>query len=77
VKFIAPLKGSRNAEEYYRMLDGVVVDDSKLFTRKLRQWEDFYNFDRPHGALGGKTPSERLREKVGGSSVSGQRRLHS
>jgi transposase InsO family protein len=65
-----------DAEEFYRMLDGVVVDDSKLFTTKLQEWEDFYNFDRPHGGLGGQTPYERLREKVGGSSVSGQRQLH-
>ena len=24
----------------------------------------FYNFDRPHGAHGGKTPYEALREKL-------------
>ncbi len=53
-----------DAEEFYRMLGGVVVDDSKLFTSKLQEWEDFYNFDRPHGALGGQTPYDRLREKV-------------
>ena len=65
-----------DAEEFYRMLDGVVVDDSKLFTTKLQEWEDFYNFDRPHGALGGQTPYERLRQKVGGPGVSGHRQLH-
>jgi hypothetical protein len=27
------------------MLGGVVVDDSRLFTCKLQEWEDFYNFD--------------------------------
>lgn len=38
------------------MLGGVVIDDSRLFTKKLQEWEDFYNFDRPHGGLGGQTP---------------------
>jgi hypothetical protein len=27
-------------------------------------WERFYNYDRPHGAHGGKTPYEVLREKL-------------
>lgn len=52
-------------EEFYRMLNGVVIDDSGLFNEKLREWEDFYNYDRPHSALGGKTPYERFRERVG------------
>jgi transposase InsO family protein len=66
-----------DAEEFYRLLDGVVVDDSKLFTSKLQEWEDYYNFQRPHGALGGQTPYERLRSKMQSSGVSGDRRLHS
>ena len=51
-------------EEFYRMLDGVVIDDAKLFNEKLREWEDFYNYNRPHAALGGLTPYERFREKA-------------
>jgi transposase InsO family protein len=31
---------------------------------RLREWEDFYNFDRPHGGLGGQTPDEKLRQKA-------------
>jgi transposase InsO family protein len=54
-------------EEFYRMLEGVVIDDTGLFNDKLREWEDFYNFNRPHGSLGGQTPYERLREKTRGS----------
>lgn len=53
-----------DAEEFYRRLEGVVIDDSKLFNDRLREWEDFYNFDRPHGGLGGQTPYERLRQKT-------------
>lgn len=44
------------------MLDGVLIDDAEVFNDKLRQWEDFYNYDRPHG-LDGQTPYERLRQK--------------
>jgi transposase InsO family protein len=51
-------------EEFYRMLEGVVIDDTGLFNTRLKEWEDFYNFHRPHGALGGQTPYERLREKT-------------
>ena len=52
-----------DAEEFYRLLDGVVIDDAKVFNDKLQEWEDFYNFHRPHGGLGGQTPYERLRQK--------------
>ena len=54
-----------DAEEFYRMLDdGVVIDDANVFNDKLQEWEDFYNFDRPHGGLDGQTPYERLRQKT-------------
>ena len=53
-----------DGEEFYRMLVGVVVDDTELFNEKLQEWEDYsYNFDRPHGSLGGQTLYERLRVK--------------
>ncbi|MHB1986540.1 MAG: IS481 family transposase [Acidimicrobiales bacterium] len=53
-----------DAEEFYRLLEGIVIDDAKVFNDKLREWEDYYNFDRPHGGLGGQTPYERLRQKT-------------
>jgi hypothetical protein len=46
-----------------RLLDGVVIDDTNLFNNKLQEWEDYYNYHRPHGALGGQTPYERLTRK--------------
>src|SRR5581483_10013111 len=46
------------------LLDGVVIDDTKVFNDKLQEWEDYYNYHRPHGALDGQTPYERLRQKT-------------
>jgi len=53
-----------DSEEFYRLLQGQVIDDTRLFTEKLQEWEDYYNYHRPHGALGGQTPYERLRQKT-------------
>jgi transposase InsO family protein/transposase-like protein len=53
-----------DAEEFYRLLEGQVIDDTNLFSQKLQEWEDYYNYHRPHGALGGQTPYERLRQKA-------------
>jgi transposase InsO family protein len=48
-----------DAEEFYRLLEGVAIDDAQVFNDKLQEWEDFYNDHRPHGGLDGQTPSER------------------
>jgi len=32
--------------------------------KKLEEWEQFYNFARPHGAHQGNTPYEALRDKL-------------
>jgi len=37
---------------------------TKVFNDKLREWEDYYNYHRPHGGLGGQTPYERLQRKT-------------
>ncbi|MEM2914703.1 MAG: integrase core domain-containing protein [Candidatus Bathyarchaeia archaeon] len=47
-------------EEFYCMLQGVVIDNSKLFNEKLQAWKNFYNFQRQNGSLAGRTPFERL-----------------
>ena len=58
-----------DAEEFYRLLDGVVIDTAEVFNQKLQEWEDFYNFNRPHGGLGGQTPYDRLRTKTTSASA--------
>ena len=51
-------------QEFYQLLDdGRVRDDIQLFNKKLKEWEDYYNYHRPHGALDGLTPYERLKQK--------------
>jgi transposase InsO family protein len=45
-----------DAEEFYRLLDGVVIDDAGVFNERLKEWEDYYNYARPHGGLGGQIP---------------------
>jgi transposase InsO family protein len=48
-------------QEFYQLLN--YMDDVDL-NKKLAQWEHFYNFNRPHGSLNGKTPYEMLKEKL-------------
>jgi len=60
-------------QEFYQLLDkDGITDDIHLFNDKLREWEDYYNYHRPHGALGGQTPYERLiaRMRTGTSPAS-------
>ena len=43
-------------QEFYQLLDkDGITDDIHLFNEKLREWEDYYNYHRPHGALNGQT----------------------
>ena len=44
--------------EFYQLL--TYTDDVDL-NSKLKGWEDFYNYDRPHISHGGKTPYEVMR----------------
>ena len=53
-----------DAEEFYRLLDGAVIDDAEVFNNKLQEWEDYYNYHRPHGGLDGQTPYERLKQRT-------------
>ncbi len=48
-----------DAEEFYR---GRTFHNKKDLARKLKRWEKEYNEDRPHLALEGKTPAERVHQ---------------
>lgn len=50
-----------------------MVEDAEHFNSKLQEWEHFYNFERQHGALGGQTLYERLRQKTTTPGVVGHR----
>jgi transposase InsO family protein len=57
-----------DAQEFYQLLDKHgIADDIHLFNDKLREWEDYYNYHRPQGALDGQTPYERLLTKTAAS----------
>jgi len=47
-----------------RLIDYGYRRYTDLFNDRLQEWETFYNFNRPHGGLGGQTPYERLRDKT-------------
>ena len=52
-------------QEFHQLLDqDGISDDIHLFNEKLREWENYYNCHRPHGALDGQTPYERLLSKT-------------
>jgi transposase InsO family protein len=52
-------------QEFYQLLDrNGSSDNIHLFNQKLREWEDYYNYHRPHGALQGQIPFERLIAKI-------------
>ncbi len=52
-------------QEFYQLLDKDGISaDIHLFNEKLREWEDYYNYHRPHGALAGQTPYERMIAKM-------------
>lgn len=48
-------------QEFYQLLNYTGDRDLK---QQLKEWENFYNFHRPHTALKGKTPYEILKEKL-------------
>ena len=35
------------------------------FNQKLKEWEDYYNYHRPHGRLGGQTPTKDCYKRPG------------
>lgn len=61
---------------HVQTLGGVLIDDAGVFNGKLREWEDYYNYARPHGGLGGQTPYERLLQKSKAQPVTDQLQHH-
>jgi transposase InsO family protein len=54
-------------QEFYQLLDkDGVTDKIHLFNDKLREWEDYYNYHRPHGRTG-RTDSVRTTPSEGES----------
>ena len=60
-----------SAHSLYKWVKAVKPDEqavelieSRSEVLKLREWEDYYNYHRPHGALKGQTPFERLMDKT-------------
>jgi transposase InsO family protein len=51
--------------EFYQLLS--YTDDVDL-NEKLEEWENFYNYFRPHRSLNGKPPYEVLRDKLQSAS---------
>lgn len=58
-------------------LDRAHDGDAKIFNNKLREWDDYYNYHRPHGGLNGQTPYERLRQITQTPAVTDERQSHS
>ena len=50
-----------DGEEFSQLL--TYTDDVDL-NKKLVEWEQFYNYDRPYGAFNEKTPYEALRNML-------------
>jgi transposase InsO family protein len=71
VRFVRVLSGNDKPGRRSGVLqlldkDGI-ADDIHLFNEKLQEWEDYYNYHRPHGASMAK-PYERLVAKMSASS---------
>lgn len=52
---------STDKVEFYQMME--YKNDVDL-EKKIRIWENFYNYNRPHAGLKGKTPYEVLKQKI-------------
>ena len=48
-------------DQKYQLYQLLTYKDDVDLDLKLKEWERFYNYDRPHGAFSGKTPYEMLR----------------
>lgn len=57
----ASARNGGDDQEFYQLLDrDGISDDIHLLNERLREWEDYYNYHRPHSGLDGQMPCERL-----------------
>ncbi len=62
-------------QEFYQLLDrDGITDDIHLFNAKLKEWEDYYNYHRPHA--GGPDPVRTAIGKGESRSVTGVLRTY-
>ena len=52
-----------DSEEFYRLLEGQVIDDARLFNIKLQECEDYYNYDPPTAPSKDKHPTNAYDRK--------------
>jgi transposase InsO family protein len=65
-------------QEFYQLLDrDGITDDIHLFNDKLREWEDYYTYHRPHGALGARPRTSDSWQKPRLECHRGPKTLHS
>jgi transposase InsO family protein len=65
-----------DGDEFYRMLDGVVLDDTKLFNTKLQEWGALLQFRAPPWSSGRPDPLRAATPEDNDPGVSGHRQLH-
>jgi len=53
-----------DAEEFYRLLDGVIIDDAKVFNDKLPEWRTTTTTIAPTAASAARPLNERLKQKT-------------
>jgi hypothetical protein len=56
-------------EEFYAIAD---LSDFENLREELSAWQFFYNWQRPHGSLGGKTPSQIVGDLSDKTPLSGE-----
>lgn len=45
-----------DADELYRLLERIAIDDADLFNTKLGRWKGYHVYQRTYDALGEQTP---------------------
>lgn len=43
-----------DGEEFYKLLEAKIIDDTNQLNKTLQEGENYYNYDRAHGGTGGR-----------------------